>query len=168
MTDREGTGMNSGIRNNDDEVTRAAQKVLVLLADMDRTEAELKKRLARYGFSDEAVSAVVEDAGKKGYIDDERYACRYIEIMRKKRSLRRIEYDLEQKGVSTEIIDRCLSEAGDDEKPLIRKLLLKKLPSEEVPDFQEKNRLIASLSRKGFRVSDIVSVLDTLIENRYI
>lgn len=156
-------------RDPDHELARAKQKALVLLSDMDRTESQMRNRLRRSGFSEAAVSEAVDDAINRGYIDDERYASHFIDIMKEKKSRRMITLELENRGISRDMIESAMKEAGEwDEKPLIRKLLLKKIPETGVSDSSVLRRAAASLARKGFQISDIVSVLDTILENRYI
>ena len=75
----------------------------------------------------------------------------------------RIAYDLAQKGVSRDIIDEAFESAGDwDEKDLIRILAEKKLRSMDTSDPVSYTKAASYLTRKGFRGSDIMAVLEDL------
>ncbi len=155
--------------DGESEEARAKHKALSLLTDRDRTVKELREKLERAGYGREAADAAVGYVTGYGYLDDMRFASHYIEVMRGSWSRKRIEYELGKRGVDRETLDAALLEAGEwDEKPLIGKLAEKYLRGRSGADGAQREKLAASLSRKGFRISDIVSVLDTLSENGYI
>ena len=147
----------------EEERTGARRKALVLLTDMDRTEKGLLEKLQKSGFSPEAAKDALEYVRSYGYIDDARYAEHYVEVMQKKRSRRRMEYDLVRKGVPQERIDAAMDTQGpEDERPLIRELAEKKAKHMDLGNPKDFNRLAAFLSRRGFRSEDILSVLSSL------
>ena len=147
----------------EEERTGARRKALVLLTDMDRTEKGLLEKLQKSGFSPEAAKDALEYVRSYGYIDDARYAEHYVEVMQKKRSRRRMEYDLVRKGVPQERIDAAMDTQGpEDERPLIRELAEKKAKHMDLSNPKDFNRLAAFLSRRGFRSEDILSVLSSL------
>ena len=144
----------------DSEKTRARNKALVLLADMDRTEAGLRDRLKRGGFSKAAIDDAVEYVRGYGYIDDVRYAEHYVEVMKDRKSLRRIAYEMSGKGVPKELIDKAMEESAlIDERPLIRKLAEKKARSLDADDPKRTSKIIGYLMRQGFRGEDVRSVM---------
>ena len=147
----------------EEERTGARRKALVLLTDMDRTEKGLLEKPQKSGFSLEAAKDALEYVRSYGYIDDARYAEHYVEVMQKKRSRRRMEYDLVRKGVPQERIDAAMDTQGpEDERPLIRELAEKKAKHMDLGNPKDFNRLAAFLSRRGFRSEDILSVLSSL------
>ena len=90
-----------------DEILRAKRKAMLLLTDMDRTEAELRRKLSG-SFSAPAVEEAVRYVRSFGYIDDERYAAHYAETASARKSRTQIRFDLQKKGLSRELIDRAL------------------------------------------------------------
>lgn len=145
-----------------EEGTRAAQKALALLADMDRTEKELRERLVRKGFSGEAAEEAAAYVKRLHYLDDERYARQYILSRQTRQSRRRIEYDLRQKGLDSELIEAAFGEAGEkDERDLIRKLGEKKFRTLS-GDPRARQKTCAYLARKGFSMSDIIAVVEEI------
>lgn len=145
----------------EEERTGARKKALVLLTDMDRTEKGLRDKLARSGFSPAAVDDAVEYVRGYGYINDERYAAHFVEVMQSRKSRRRMEYDLSKKGLSREMVDKAMEESGPrDERPLIRELAMKKARHLDKEDPKSLSKIAAYLSRQGFRTEDIFCVLD--------
>ena len=146
-----------------DELTKAKRRALYLLTDMDRTEKELSDKLKKSGYSEDTIARTMEYVRSFGYIDDRRYAEKFIDYAKEKKSRVRIVYDLTQKGVSRDIIDEAFESAGEwDEKELIRALAEKKLRNMDTADQASYTKVASYLARKGFRGSDIMAVLDNL------
>ena len=98
-----------------------------------------------------------------GYIDDRRYAKKFIDFAKGKKSRVRIVYDLQQKGVPRDVIDEAFESAEEwDEKDLIRTLAEKKLRSMDTSDPASYTKVASYLARKGFQGSDIMAVLENL------
>jgi len=100
-----------------------------------------------------------------GYVDDEKYVRRYLDTGRKKYSLRRIRYDLVQKGSPESGIEAAIGELDStDERPLIRQLAEKKLRTirGKAESTEIYGKLAAFLNRKGFNSADIHSVLSDM------
>jgi regulatory protein len=111
-----------------EELVRAKRRALYLLTDMDRTEKELYDRLKKTGYSEETVNAAMEYVKSFGYIDDVRYARKYIEIFRDRKSRLKMTYDMAAKGVDREVIENAFLEYPEyDETDLIRRLAVNHL-----------------------------------------
>jgi len=146
-----------------DEKTRAKKRALYLLTDMDRTEKELYDKLKKAGYSEETVEETMEYVKSFGYIDDRKYAQKYLEFYLGKRSRLRIRFDMEKKGLPKEIISEAFEETEPyDERPLIRSLAVKKLRGLKKEDPKKAQKIGAALQRQGFRPGDIRSVLEDL------
>lgn len=128
---------------------------------MDRTEAQLREKLLKAELDPEVVEQAIAYVYSYGYLDDERYVRNYIEYRKDQKSRRQLEQELQfRKGVSSELIQKVYEELEPaDEKALIRKHLEKKryVPSE--CDERARQKLIAFLQRKGFRMGDILTVM---------
>ena len=147
----------------DELIVKARKKALTLLTDKDRTTAELRERLQKSGFAPDTVDDAIAYVSGYGYLDDDRYARHYVEVMSPLRSRRRIIHDLAEKGLSSGQIEAAFKEFGDyDETPLIRQMGEKKLRSLKDDDPKKREKLIRFLSGKGFRFTDILSVTDDL------
>lgn len=143
-----------------DEIKKAKLRALHILTKMDKTEADLRAGLQRAGFSSEAVHEAIEYVKAYGYIDDQRYAEKYVFYHKERKSRQKICYELINKGVDRDYIDQALETCEDfDELKLIRRAVHKRWKKEEKPDQKELNRLFGYLSRQGFLSSDIWQVL---------
>ena len=54
-------------------------KALSLLTDMDRTEAQLRQKLKQKAFEEDIIEQTIEYVKSFGYIDDAKYAQRFVE-----------------------------------------------------------------------------------------
>lgn len=139
-----------------ERIKEARQKALAILLYRDRTEFELKEKLAKYGFEEEYIDDAIEYVRSFHYIDDERYARNFIEVAKRTKSMRRIEQDLKKRGIEGELLDLMMEEYEGDEEAL-NYCLAKKLQGKliEELEFKEKNKVMAFLMRKGFVSSDV-------------
>jgi len=129
---------------------------------MDRTEAQLREKLLDAEFEPDIVEQVIEDVKRAGYQDDERYARNYIEFRQGQKSRRQLIQELQfKKGIPSEVLQKVCQEVElSDEKELIKKQLKKKNYDFSNCDPKERQKLIASLLRRGFCIKDILSVMD--------
>ena len=143
-----------------EELVRAKRRALYLLTDMDRTEKELCDKLRKTGYSEETVRCAMDYVKSFGYIDDARYARKYIESYRNKKSRMKMTYDMAAKGVDRQVIEDAFQEYPEyDEKDLIRRLAEKKLRGRDLSEPGMYQKTAAFLARRGFASGDIVKVL---------
>lgn len=128
---------------------------------MDRTEAQLRDKLLQAEFEAEIVEQAIAYVKSFGYLDDERYVRNYIEVRQSVKSRRQLEQELQyRKGVPKELIQKVYEELEPaDEKALIRRQLEKKNYDPLTCEEKLRQKLIASLLRKGFQMSDILDVM---------
>lgn len=143
------------------QLKKAKIKALNLLERMDRTEAQLREKLLAAEFEPKIVEQAIAYVKSFHYLDDERYVRNYIEYRQDQKSRRQLEQELQfKKYVPSELIQRVYEELEPaDEKILIRRHLEKKRYCPEEWDEKQRQKLIASLLRKGFRMGDILSVM---------
>ena len=140
-----------------DEVLRkrARERAIYLLKEKDRTEAELTKKLREVFYPEEVIREVLELFKARHYIDDEEYGRRYLDNHSQKKSRRRLQYDLQRKGLDRDQIEELLEEIEVPEADQIRELLQKKGETDQ----KEKGKLMMALARKGFAYEAIRSVM---------
>jgi regulatory protein len=149
----------------DTVLRRAKQKALAILKFMDRTEQELSRKLAEAGYTKEIIARTLSYVYEYGYLNDERYAAAYVRSKKNTKSKLIIKTVLIQKGIRKEIIDQVFeTEYGEDaqedaELMAIKKAISKKTKSPEDLTPEEKQKLLASLYRKGFEISKIKQFL---------
>ncbi len=144
------------------ECKKAAERAMKLLLQQDRTRKELQDRLYRAGFSERAAEYALAYVSRYGYIDDFRYASRYISFQKDKRSRKELRYKLLDKGVDSEVIAAAFEQYGpEDEYGAIRRLLQKRLKGAKLieTDMETKNKIIAFFARKGYALSSVKRVM---------
>lgn len=139
---------------------RAKKRAMFLLEQMDRTEQQLYEKLKKNGYPEECVEEAISYVKKYHYIDDLRYASHYIKYHQQKKSRQKLKLDLMQKGIKKETIGLALEENFDsDERYQIKELLEKRRYNYAGSDEKEKRRTYQFLMRRGYKSSDILSVL---------
>ena len=145
---------------------RAKKRAMHILEQMDRTEHQLREKLAKGEYPQECIDSAVEYVKKYRYLDDERFASSYVRYHQEKLSRQQLSVKLSQKGVSKDIIAEALEmeyEADDGEK--IRNLLSKRHFDPDNTDRQEINKIYQYILRRGFKSSDILKEMRVFSEN---
>ena len=143
-----------------DELLEAKKKAMSLLKYMDRTEWQLRDKLAAKGFSEEAVEGAVDYVKSFHYLDDYRYAVHFVELHYEQRSRQRMRQDLYQRHVPEEYIDLALESICENDDLALQEALRKITKGETEYSYEEKQKIAGKLYRKGFRLGDIKRVLD--------
>lgn len=143
----------------EEEVLRAKKKAMALLLHNDRTEWQLRDKLARSGFSEEAVDEAVEYVRSFHYIDDERYAVRFVEIYHETRSIKRLRQDLYKRHVPDEYIEIAIENIDNDDSAALNREFERIGQKLADMSYEEKQKVAAKLYRKGFRMEDIMDGL---------
>ena len=143
---------------------RAKLRAMNLLKNREYTTAQLRSKLEQGLYPPEVIDLALDYVASFHYTDDLRYALQYITCHENDRSRRRIEQDLQGKGISRETIraawDTWESDGGvQDEEGMMRRLLDKRGFSSETADYAELQKQAAFLMRKGFSGESIRRVL---------
>lgn len=139
---------------------RAKKRAMFLLERMDRTEQQLSDKLKQNGYPSECVEDAIAYVKRYHYIDDLRYARTYVRYNQQKKSRQRLKTDLMQKGVAKDTIEQALEEEfASDEREKIRMLIEKRHYHYGTSDRKEQQRMYQFLLRRGYRSSDILSVM---------
>ena len=141
-----------------DMLKRAKLRCMHLLEKRDYTEKELRQKLenGKTEYPEEQIDGAIAYVKSFHYVDDGRYACKYIEAMQSRKSRRQIEQELYQKGVDRELIQEAFEETGEvPEEEQIARWMEKRNYHPEEADLKEKQRMYAFLARKGFRADNI-------------
>ena len=146
---------------------RCIKRAMNLLIKGDLTEMKLRSKLADSKYSADIIDEAIKYVKSYHYIDDRRYAMNYIAYKSSTDSKNTIRRKLIEKGVAKDIIDSCIEEYyvddelnRDTERKLIEQLVRKKCKDNSLPDNNMKQKLIASLMRKGFSYYDIEAVIN--------
>ena len=147
-------------------VKRARLRALNLLKSRDYTEMTIRNKLKESMYPEVIVDDAVKYVISYGYVDDLRYAKNYVRSHRESRSSRELEIRLREKGVSADIIDSALESEGigkDEERELIRRLLVKKCRNIDVTERDNRRKVMAFMYSKGFRTDRVEQIMDELL-----
>jgi regulatory protein len=131
-------------------IKRAKQKAMALLKHMDRTGAELARKLEMAGFSADIIQEAIDYVTSYHYIDDLRYASGYVRLRKSSKSKRQIIGELQQKGISGTDIQEALSSEYDSEEEAIQREITKKFSDVKSLTREERQKIAAKLYRKGY------------------
>jgi len=138
---------------------------LRLLTKRDRSETELRSKLAQFGFSVSAIDAAIARCRELNYLNDERYAReRARSLLRNGRGVgRKIALDLKSRGISAEIAHQALEDAEQEysSTEILSDLLERRFPNFDytTADDRERRRVVSFFQRRGFPLDQIFSIL---------
>lgn len=114
---------------------------------------------------EEAVGRILDKLQELRYLSDDRYAADFTRLRQENRSFgrRRVQQDLQSKGIASDVIQTALSDAydGQDEQALVRQHLERKriaAPTDE----KSTARVLRRLTAAGFSSKAIFAVLRSL------
>lgn len=139
---------------------RAKLRCMNLLKSMDRTEFQLRQKLALGEYPAEIIDQALDYVKSFGYVNDVSYTERYIELRRERDSRIQITRDLMQKGIAKEIIEAAFEEREPvDEGEMIRRWIEKKHMDPDTASPKEKQKMYLFLMRKGFSSGEVSRAL---------
>lgn len=162
-----------------DEVFRARDAALNLLAHRARSTRELERRLARKGFSEDAVQRTIAAMEERGYLDDAAFAAAFVRdrLRLRPRGRRRLNAELRAKGVppgtAEEAVERTFDEAEVSEAQLAVRAAEAWAARNTVPDADQdrdarqraRQRLYGYLSRRGFAPDAVREAMASVLED---
>lgn len=116
----------------------------------------------RKGVSKELTERVFDRLTDRGYINDEKFALFWVENrnVRKGSSLRKLQAELQAKGVERSIIEQTLESSERSDTEEIQKIIAKKASR-----YDDEQKLVAYLMRQGFRYDDVKEALRSVNES---
>ena len=147
-----------------EEWSRARRLALRYLATKRRTSRELERMLRRKGVSSDHIKAIVDEFWRFRYLDDRAFARDWVEERRTRKGYgaARIRKELEEKGVSEELIAEALKEVDEeDEYRLAMEVAerrLSRMRSQPWPALER--RLGRQLLNRGFSPTVVFEVLE--------
>jgi len=150
-----------------EERRAAEQAALRILGGAAQSEASLRRRLERRGFSAEAAVAASASAVRLGYVDDAALASSIVARRRDRRGTARIAAELRSRGVSAETIGSALSDVTPDEQRAAavaeaHRRLRGALPADAAERRRTLARVGSALTRQGFPSDAVAHALRSL------
>lgn len=151
-----------------DEVARATEAAITLLAHRPRSTRELEQRLRQKGYAAEAISGALARLVELHYLDDADFARFWVANRQanRPRGRRLLEQELRHKGVERELIDEAIAEAELDEPAAALNAGRTKLRTYSgLEPAVARRRLAAYLGRRGYSYDIIRGVLAQLFSD---
>jgi regulatory protein len=156
---------------------RAKLRAMNLLQKKDYTEYKLITKLREGLYPEDIISDTIEYLKSFNYLNDERFAADYIRYHMNDRSRNRMKQDLMQKGIDKDLITRVMEEVYESETlsgiespnpevQLCIKLLNKKHYNPDSITYEDKQKLIGYLFRKGFSMDSIQMAFQSFGDNQ--
>lgn len=143
---------------------RALNRSLGIISSRDMTESMIRNKLLEDGYPECVIDCVIERLKSERLINDERFIRGFIECKSEKKSKNDIFRDLSSKGVDMDLVEQIYielkeQEALKDESELIKSILEKKHFDSENASFEDCQKMIQYLLRKGFSFDSIRSAI---------
>jgi regulatory protein len=140
-------------------------RALRILGRRDHSEAELRQKLERFGFSAAVVDEVITRCYSYNYLNDERYAqTKSREMLRNGRGVGpRILLELRRRGITENLAQDALQTASEEIPP--KEVFLQQLERRfsefnyASADDRERRRVVSYFQRRGFDLGTIFSLL---------
>ncbi len=147
-----------------DTLEKAQQRALNLISYRPRSVKEVQQRLKKAGVDEAQTETIVTRLKEAGLLDDETFSNQWVEsrLRASPRSKRMIQWELKQKGVGADQINKALEGVNDEDAAT--QAALKKLPRFAALDARERKRkLMEFLARNGFSYDVISSVVTKVL-----
>jgi regulatory protein len=144
---------------------RAWQYALRLLAARDYTVAGLSSKLVLKQFSKPDTEQAVSRLIKEGWLNDRRYAERFVESALASGRFygQRLRLEMRRRGIPQELLDEVAGNAlqDHDEEQDVRQALERRFPgfTYSASSDSEKRRVLGFLQRKGFGFSAVMRAM---------
>ena len=150
--------------DEDKDYLRAKDYAYKLLSYRQRSSREMAQRLRKKGVSAQAIRKTIEYLSELDYLNDENFAKFWVQskIQAKPLGWSLLRYQLRQKGVAEEILERVFSEYAlqYDEYEAARKLVsLRRSRHKHLNPLKLKRRLSDYLRRRGFSPETILEAI---------
>ena len=141
---------------------RAKLRAMYLLNEMGRTESQLRTKLKQGGYPADVIDEALHYVKSFGYVNDLNYAKNFVESRKDRKSRKEIYVLLCGKGISGQEIEQALEECyGEDaQTEAIQKLMRKRHFDPVTATYEDRQKFMAYLMRRGFSYDDVRRVTD--------
>lgn len=142
---------------------QALSRLMALCARGEHSSGEMLQKMRLWGLADEAQARIMERLTKDRFVDDERFACAFVndKIKYNQWGRRKIEQALWAKGVDRDVQQRVLDAVDEEEYiKVLRPLLRSKERSITARnEFERQMKLIRFAQSRGFSMAEIEKCL---------
>lgn len=147
-----------------DDVARAVDRAVRLLARRPYSTAEIRQNLASHDIASGTIDAALATLERLGYVDDRAFAAYWIENRERfrPRGPRALRYELRQKGITNDVIQAAL-DAIDPHESAYRAAQDKVRRFRGLDRQTFRSKLGSFLARRGFGYDIVRDIVDQLI-----
>lgn len=149
-----------------DAIDDGTENVRSTIKSRTYTKSEIERRLAREGFSEEAVETVVAELIDSGHIRDRKYAENWIarRLKSNPRGKTLLKHELLDKGVDRETAEQVVAQVEtENEATLALQIAQRRMKQyQRLPVHVAKRRLHGFLARRGFGSEVVRQVLEQI------
>ncbi len=148
------------------EVLDAAKSCAVkYLSFKLRTSSEVNQKLCELGYKEETIHKVIDCLLQIDYINDYKYAIKYIREKTKlqPKSIKMLSMELSYKGIPDDIINSAFEEIKLDEDSIAYKLIEKKFSKINSYDEKTLQKMKSFLANRGFSYPQIARVVSKFV-----
>ena len=147
------------------EYQRAKLYTIRRLSMKNQNSAELREALSSRLVSLLNTDRILQVFTDQGYINDEEWTKSFIRQQVARKIAPKVIYmKLKAKGIPNHLAQQMMNQSENSPQELIKQLLLSRYKNRNLKDYHEKQKVIGSLARKGFDLSDILETLRLLRE----
>ena len=135
----------------------SAKSVAVkLLSRREHSALEIRDKLLKRDFNEEEITRAIAELQQGGWLSDERFAEAYIRMRQQKGyGPIRIAMELNERGVSENIIDEYLHQDDESWQHILQQQYSKKYRNKAIEDYNDKAKRIRFLQYRGFTLDAI-------------
>lgn len=150
---------------------KALEKMMSYCSKMERSEFDVKKKMATWGLSTADVTSIIEKLQDYGFIDSQRYLMAYVrgKFNYNKWGKTKIRYNLSLRGYKDSMIDKAFDEffsTVDYNKIIEEQLRQKNKTLKADDDFQRKAKLIQFGQSRGYELNILLLCADKILSKK--
>lgn len=127
-----------------------------LLARRDYPRVQLASKLAQRGCSETLAERVLDQFEADGYLSDQRFVASQVrQRIEQGQGRRKIEFELRQKGLSSELIDEVIGEAQIDAKQVALECYRRRYGDRPADEQKEQAKRMRHMAGRGFSFDEI-------------
>jgi regulatory protein len=148
----------------------AYQQALNLLDKRPRSQAEIRRSLARHGIAEDTIQEVLQRLARSGLVNDEQFASLWVENRQefRPRSRKALAFEMRQKGIARDAIDQALGSITDqDEKELAYQAASRQARKYAGLEWQAyRQKMAGFLARRGFNYETSAAAIQRTWQDR--
>ncbi len=154
---------------HEDDYFKAKDIAFKFLEKNMKTESQLRGKLLEKEFDQVTIDRVVLLLNEYKLLDDHRYAQQFLTEKLRSRGLKKVTFELHQKGITKEVLEEALEtmDTGSIEEESCFKVAEKKfreIQRKEDDRYKQKNKLYTFLAGKGYDYETINSVIRRVMD----